>query len=182
MREQVDRQRIELFLRHLGRRFSQPGRIYLVGGTTMVFEGLREQTLDIDISIDIPDAYHSEFIAIVRKLKDELSINVEEASPADFIPVPSGYQERSQFIGRYGQLDVFHYDLYSTALSKVERGTESDFADVLSLLKERRLEMATLKQFFDEIMSRYATHSLKQDPKEFRLKFQVLEEMWRISE
>jgi hypothetical protein len=30
-------------LRRLGERFRHPGRVYLVGGTTMVFERFREQ-------------------------------------------------------------------------------------------------------------------------------------------
>jgi len=40
-REPVDRQRIEQFLTELGRRFRRPGKIFLVGGTTMVYEGFR---------------------------------------------------------------------------------------------------------------------------------------------
>ena len=133
MRQRVDQQRIELFLQRLGREFSKPGRIYLVGGTTMVYEGLRQQTLDIDLALEIADEDHSAFVAAVRRIKESLSLNIEEASPVDFIPLPAGYRERSQFVGRYGQLDVFHFDLYSTALSKIERGTENDFADVLSI-------------------------------------------------
>ena len=182
MRHRVDRQRIELFLQRLGRLFTKPGRLYLVGGTTMVYEGLRPQTLDIDISFEVANEDHSAFIRAVRELKESLSLNIEEASPDDFIPVPSGYRERSQYIGRYGQLDVFHYDLYSTALSKIERGTENDFDDVSSLLQSERLEFARLKEYFDEIMTRYATDSLKQDPAEFRRKFAILTEMWQANE
>jgi hypothetical protein len=178
MRQRVDQQRIELFLQQLGRRFTKPGRVYLVGGTTMVYEGLRQQTLDIDLALEIADEDHSTFIATVRELKERYSLNIEEASPADFIPLPLGYRERSQFIGRYGQLDVFHFDLYSTALSKIERGTENDFADVLLLLNIRRVEMGKLIEYFNEILLRYATHSLKQDPIEFQRKFAVLREMW----
>jgi hypothetical protein len=166
-------------LQRIGREFSKPGRIYLVGGTTMVYEGLRQQTLDIDLALEISDEDHSAFIAVVRRIKENLSLNIEEASPADFIPLPAGYRERSQFVGRYGQLDVFHFDMYSTALSKIERGTENDFADVLSLLQNERLEMAKLVAYFDEILQHYATDSLKQDPVEFQRKFSVLLEMWR---
>lgn len=39
MRQRVDQQKIELFLQQLGRHFTKPGRVYLVGGTTMVYEG-----------------------------------------------------------------------------------------------------------------------------------------------
>ena len=92
MRQRVDQQRIELFLQQLGRQFVGPGRVYLVGGTTMVYEGLRQNTLDIDLALEIADEDHSRFISAVRMLKEQLSLNIEEASPADFIPLPAGYR------------------------------------------------------------------------------------------
>lgn len=179
LRRPVDQQRIEYFLQQLGKQFTKPGRVYLVGGTSMVYEGLRGQTLDIDLTFEIANEDHSLFIEVVRDLKEKLSLNVEEVSPADFIPLPSGYKERSQFINRYGQLDIFHFDLYSAALSKIERGTEEDFADVLSLLQTGRLEIEKLNQYFNEILPRFAITSLKQDPVEFKQKFKSLTEMWR---
>ena len=144
----------------------------------MDYEGLRQQTLDITISFEVDDHDHSAFVEAVRDLKERLSLNIEEASPADFIPLPSGYRERSPFIGRYGQLEVFDFDLYSTALSKIERGTESDFDDVLSLLRSGRIEFAVMTAYFEEIMVRYAVESLRQDPVEYRRKFEVLTEKW----
>ncbi|HEY7492036.1 MAG TPA: hypothetical protein VIH59_13120 [Candidatus Tectomicrobia bacterium] len=53
LRQQVDRIRIEGFLQRLGERFRQPARLYLVGGTTMVFEALRLQTLDIAAALEV---------------------------------------------------------------------------------------------------------------------------------
>ena len=102
MRRQVDRQRCELFLQKIGRLFTRPGRIYLVGGTTMVYEGFRQQTLDIDINISFQVANddHGAIVAAVRELKETLSLNIVEVSPSDFIPLPSGYSECSQYIGR----------------------------------------------------------------------------------
>jgi hypothetical protein len=145
----------------------------------MISECFRQQTLDIEISFEVADEDHSTFIAVVRDLNEQLSLNIKEASPAEFIPLPSGHQERSQYVGRYGQLEVFHYDLYSSALSKIERGTESDFDDVLTLLDSGRLELSLLSGYFDEIMTRYATESLKQDPVEYRRKFEILKEMYQ---
>ena len=133
----------------------------------------------IDLALEIANEDHSAFIAIVRELKEKLALNIEEASPADFIPLPAGYRERGQYVGRYGQLDVFHFDVYSTALSKIERGNENDFADVLALLQTDRLEMSKLEQYFAEILLRYATESLKQDPIEFQRKFAALVDLWR---
>lgn len=176
-RPPVDQQRIENFLQQLSRLFHKPGRVYLVGGTTMVYEGWREQTLDIDLSFDISPQDHADFIEAVRTLKEKLSLNIEEVSPGDFIPLPSGYRERSIFINRYGQLDIFHFDLYSTALSKISRGSEEDFADVLALLYNGQLSIDRLTQFFHEILPQFATKSLKQDPIRFQQNFSILEKM-----
>ena len=147
----------------------------------MVYDGFRDQTLGINISFEVDDEYHSDFVAVVRDLKEQLSLNIEEASPSDFIPLPSGHRDRSPYIGRYGQLELFHFDLYSMALSKIERGTESDFEDVLILLRSGRIDMPILSQYFEETMTRYGPESIKQDPVEYRTKFEILRMMWQNS-
>jgi len=62
------------------------------------------------------------FFEAIASLKDGLDINVELASPDLFIPVPSNWQDRSPFIIRFGKINYYHYDFYSQALSKMERG------------------------------------------------------------
>ncbi len=178
MRPPVDRQRIADFLQHLGQRFRKPGRVFLVGGTTLVFEGFRTQTLDVDLTFDVAESDHGEFIRAVRALKDELAINVEEASPGDFIPLPEGYQNRAHYVGRFGNLDVYHFDVYSVALGKIERGRDADFADVLALLEAGWLDFETLKRHFTEILPQVGERSLKQDPVEFERKFAYAESAW----
>lgn len=178
-RQPVDHDRIWEFLQRLGERSRATGRVYLVGGTTVVFEGYRTRTLDIDLTFEAGPADETRLLQAIRELKEALSINVEQVSPADFIPLPAGYHERSEFIGRFTGLHVFHFDLYSTALSKIERGTEQDFADVLMLLQAGRLEWQQLEKFFQEILPRMGTQSLKQDPVEFEKNFRALEGMWR---
>lgn len=179
LRENVDRERIKLFLKHLGDRFKKPGKIYLVGGTSLVFEKLRQQTIDVDVVIEVAPAHHTELIQAIRELKDDLSINVEEASPGDFIPLPSGFENRHIFIERYGSLEVLHFDLYSTALSKIERGREQDLEDVLALLRARQIDWNKLAECFHELLPKMGEHSLKQDPVEFEKNFQTLEALWR---
>ena len=107
MRQKVDQQKIELFLQRLGRYFTKSGRVYLVGGTTMVYKGLRQQTVDIDLAFEIFNADHSAFIAVVRDLKERLSLNIEEASPADFIPLPAGYRNAVNTLGAMGNWIFF---------------------------------------------------------------------------
>ena len=144
----------------------------------MVYEGFRTLTLDIDIAFDLSPTDHTEFIHVVRELKEEMQVNVEEASPGHFIPLPSGYETRSQFLSRYGKLEVFHFDPYSIALSKIERATAEDFSDVLALLEYNWIQIEMLEETFREILPRYATESLKGDSLEFERKFLALKQMW----
>ncbi|GIV84823.1 MAG: hypothetical protein KatS3mg052_1830 [Candidatus Roseilinea sp.] len=177
MRPPIDRLRVHYFLVKLGIEFRHPARVYLVGGTTLVYEGLRDQSLDIDIHYEVDDEHEAEFAQVVRRLKEELQINVEQASPGDFIPLPAGWKERAKHVGRFGQVDVFHFDLYSTALSKIERGREGDFQDVLALLQSGQIEMDMLRQAFNNIMPRVERESLKRNPERFRRNFAALEAM-----
>ena len=177
MRPPIDRLRVHYFLVKLGMEFRHPARVYLVGGTTMVYEGLREQSLDIDISYEVADEHEAEFAQVIRRLKDELQINVEQASPGDFIPLPSGWKERAKHVGHFGTVDVFHFDLYSSALSKIERGREGDYQDVLSMLRADHIEMGELRAAFENIMPRVERESLKRNPDRFRRNFGVLEQL-----
>lgn len=176
-RQSVDRARIRLFLERLAARYRGAARIYLVGGTTLVYEGLRQQSLDIDLVLEVAREQHSRLVQAIRELKDELSLNVEEASPGDFIPLPSGHEGRHAFVERFGQIDVYHFDLYSTALSKVERGRTQDFEDVLTLLTSGRIQWDRLEACFREILPLMGRHSLRQDPAELEANFRTLEQM-----
>jgi len=174
-REPVDRGRIREFLLELSCRFRHTARILLVGGTTMVYEGLRGKTLDIGVKLVVEPRYHGELIRAIRDLKDELDVNVEEAAPDEFIPLPSGSDRRHEYVGRFGEIDGYHYDLYSTALSKIERGRTQDIEDVLDLLRAGRIRWEELSSFFDEILPAVGTAGLRQDPEAFRANFEHLE-------
>lgn len=177
MRPPVDRLRIHYFLVKLGIEFRHPVRLYLVGGTTLVYEGLRHQSLDIDIHYEIADDHESAFAQVIRRLKDDLQINVETASPGDFIPLPAGWKERAKFVGRFGQIEAFHFDLLSTSLSKIERGREGDYQDVLSLLNSGLINLADLRTAYNDIMPRMERQSLKRDPERMKSHFAAFEQM-----
>ncbi len=178
-RQSVDRERIWRFFEELGKRFRGAARIFLVGGTTTVFEGLRESTIDIDLTIEVAPEDHGALIAAIRDLRDELSVNVEEVSPGDFIPLPHGQESRHVFIARFGSIDLFHFDPYSTALSKVERGRTQDFEDVIALLRAGKIEWERLEASMREILPLMGRKSLRQDPRAFELNFEALDRLRR---
>lgn len=170
-REPATRERIDLFLQQLGRTFRGSGRLYLVGGAMMVYDGFRAQTQDVDYTVQMSADDEQDFTAAMVRLKRDLNLNVEPASPGDFIPLPHSWQERSRFLGRYGSLDVFSFDPIATALSKIARGLQRDIDDVLALLAAGRITLADLSTAFAEIVPRLERESIRVDEDDFRRKF-----------
>jgi hypothetical protein len=74
------------------------------------------------------------------ELKETLELNVELASPADFIPELPGWQDRSPVIERRGRVTYCHYDLYAQALAKIERGHAQDESYVQEMIRRRVIE------------------------------------------
>src|SRR5215471_3664328 len=116
MRPAVDEQRLREFARALGRVASHPTRVYLTGGASAVLEGWRASTLDLDVRFEPDD----DLLRELPRLKERLGINVELASPPDFVPELPGWRERSQLVISDGNVSVYHFDFYSQALSKIE--------------------------------------------------------------
>lgn len=151
MRGETDRDKISRFMAALSERARGPGHVYLVGGGTAVLIGWRETTIDLDIKADPAPAGLFEAIA---QLKEIIDINVELASPADFIPELPGWRARSLFIARHGQIDFFHYDPASQALAKIERGHARDVADVAAMLDRALMSREQLWALFLKIEPR----------------------------
>ena len=62
-----------------------------------------------------------------------------------------GWEARSEFIARHGQIDFYHYDYYSQALSKIERNHGKDKIDVDSILERKLITIEKLQELFDEV-------------------------------
>ena len=150
MRELADATRIERFMRELGRVVDVEGRVYLTGGATAVLHGWRESTIDVDIKL-IPD--RDEILRAIPRLKEELSLNIELASPSDFIPVPKGWEERSPLIRTEGRLSFHHFDPVAQALSKAERGHEQDIRDVREMVESGLVNPAEAMAQFEAVES-----------------------------
>ncbi len=151
MRELADAERINAFMRALARAATLPGRVYLTGGATAVLHGWRAATIDVDIKL-VPDA--DPLLRAIPDLKESLHLNVELASPDDFIPVKDGWADRSPFIRQEGLLSFHHFDLYAQALAKIERGHATDQRDVGELIGRGLVEVDQLTDYFEAIRPR----------------------------
>ncbi|TMC67727.1 MAG: hypothetical protein E6J13_16045 [Chloroflexi bacterium] len=148
MRELANAERIARFMRALGRSADAEGACYLTGGATAVLIGWRRSTIDVDIRL-APDT--DQLLRAIQRLKEELHINVELASPDDFIPVPIGWEDRSLFVVLEGRLSFYHFDPYSQALSKLERGHDQDLGDVLAMVDRGLVDPTRAVAYFEQI-------------------------------
>jgi hypothetical protein len=148
MRSPVTTEKLRQFMKDIGRMSKGPGRVYLVGGSTALLLGIREQTIDVDIKIDPEPLGIFEAIA---SIKESLQLNIEIASPDQFIPPIPGWRQRSVFIGKEGQVEFYHYDFYGQALAKILRGHRSDLTDATALVEGGMVDSSKLKECFSEI-------------------------------
>jgi hypothetical protein len=148
MRPPIQVEHLRKFMAALGRETSGAGRIYLTGGATALLYGWRPMTVDIDLKAD-PEP--SRFFESIAHLKDSLQINVELASPSDFIPELPDWRSRSIFIERHGQLDFYHLDPYSQALSKISRGHPRDLTDINAMVSTGLISKDRLIGYFTDI-------------------------------
>jgi hypothetical protein len=148
MRGETGRAKLERFMAALGDRVRGPGTIYLTGGATALLRGWRDATIDVDLK---PDPEPPGLFEAIAALKDALDINVELASPDDFIPPLPGWRERSLFIAQHGPVAFYHYDPYAQVLAKLQRRHERDLRDARDFVRDGLVEPARLRTLFAEI-------------------------------
>ncbi len=150
MRSNVDPQKIEQLMKILGREARGAGSIYFTGGASALLIGWRNSTIDIDIRLDPepPGIFQA-----IAKLKQELDINIELASPQDFLPALPGWRDRSIFIKRHGEISFYHYDFTAQALAKLSRGYDRDISDVQSMYDQKLFSVEKLGDCFEAIES-----------------------------
>jgi hypothetical protein len=148
MREAVTEPRLREFMRVIAKDAREPGRIYLTGGASAVLRGWRSSTLDIDIAV-VPE--NDRILRAIPDLKELLHVNVELASPADFVPPLPGWEDRSLFIAREGTIAFHHFDFYTQALAKIERGHRKDLEDVDSMIRGQLVNPGRLAELFAEV-------------------------------
>lgn len=148
MRPTIDDKKIKQLMRALGREARGSGCVYFTGGASALLIGWRSSTVDVDIRLDPepPGIFQA-----IAKLKQELNINIELASPQDFLPPLPGWRERSVFIGKQGKISFYHYDFTAQALSKLSRGYDRDINDVQAMYEQKLFSLSELRDCFEAI-------------------------------
>jgi len=178
----VDRATIEAFLTRLGAEFPRPGRLYLIGETTQVYEGWRERTPRLAFAVEMASGDRLAFDEIVRRFQDQTGIEVFEEAPSDVIPLPAGYATRARSLASSGALQVYHFDPYSVAFRLIARGDEPDYGVVIAFLQHGWLAVAEMNALLADLLPRFTDETIQQDPAEFRRKLKGLLQMWRAAQ
>jgi hypothetical protein len=148
MRRSVTREKLEVLMTELGQRAGSSGNVYFTGGATALWLGVRDQTIDVDLKFEPEPRGVFEALA---DLKNRLEINVELASPADFIPVLPGWEGRSPFVAQKGAVGFFHFEVTAQVLSKIERGYAQDLSDAAQFMARCGLQAQSLWAYFQQI-------------------------------
>lgn len=149
MRRLATAERIRRFLRALGHEARAPARVYLAGGATAVLLGWRESTIDVDLKLGGEGG--EGLLRALPVLKERFELNVELATPADFIPLPAGWEDRSRFEVQEGRLAVYHVDLVWQALAKIHRGHRQDLDDARAMVRFGLVDVGAIRAAFDII-------------------------------
>jgi hypothetical protein len=156
MREALTRDRLHTLMGALADSVTSGAsiRAYFIGGATAVDRGWRGSTIDADLH-----ASDDRLFSHVQQIKDRLRVNVELASPEDFVPPLSGSADRHIFIETIGRVSFFHHDPYAQLLSKIVRGFRRDLEDATRFLDDGLVEVKPFRALVhgipDEAYTKY---------------------------
>ncbi|MFZ5818800.1 MAG: nucleotidyl transferase AbiEii/AbiGii toxin family protein [Chloroflexota bacterium] len=146
----MDNAEIQSILQMIGKRVPPASRLILVGGSALSLLGSPRPTIDIDF---IGDDVHPEPLhQIILRIAEELDIDAEPVPPDKFVPLPLGNEDRTIRMGQYGNLEIFIADPYSIALSKVDRGADTDYDDLVFLVQHNHVDMSEFERMVQEAL------------------------------
>lgn len=154
-------------------------RLYLVSRTSHLAEGWCDRVPAFELA---GDAGSTELGDAAREASRALGVHLVWESPADVIPLPARWEERSLPAtfekGRTGNLELRHFDPYSVVLRLIARGDEPDYVAALEYVLHHWVEPARLESLLGEVVPRMTNQTLAQDPAEFRRKFKGLRQLY----
>lgn len=134
---------IQSILKNMGERVPPSSNLVLVGGSALTLLGSSRLTIDIDFVGD--DVQPNELHQFIMQIAQELNVHVEPVPIDRFIPLPKGSEERQIRIGQFGNLGIYVADPYSIALSKLDRGFDTDFEDIVFLVRNNFISLNELE-------------------------------------
>lgn len=133
---------IRTLLTEVGRRHAQPAQLLLLGGSALALLGSPRPTLDIDYVGD--DLHTNALQSTLEQVAYEMKLEVEAVPIEQFIPMSDDVALRHRFVEQFADLEVYIFDPYTIALTKLDRGFDTDIEDVLFLLHNQIITLDQL--------------------------------------
>ena len=146
----MDNTEIQSILQTLGEHVPPASQLTLIGGSALALLGSPRLTIDIDFIGD--DVSPSALDTTIVETAKELHIYAEPVALERFIPLPAGSQDRAVPIGQFGNLEVYVADPYSIALSKLDRGFDTDIDDIIFLIQHGYVKLEELQHVMQEAL------------------------------
>ena len=84
----------------------------------------------------------------------------------------------SKFVGRYGAIDVFYFDFYSIALTKILRGNTRDINDVKLLVQKKVITLQELDAAYQEVFPQVGNPPYEWlDPEDFSKRYHRIRQL-----
>jgi len=157
----MDNSRLINILQIIGKIVPPASKITLVGGSAISLLGSPRTTIDIDFFGD--DIHPNEFHKSILQIASDLNIFMEAVPLDRFIPIPDGSESRVIPIGIFGNLEVVIADPYSIALSKLERGFDTDFDDIIFLIQKEYVDLAELEAMTNKALEKAREFDMNSD-------------------
>ncbi len=149
MRREVTRGRLSRLMAAIASNAPSAGgpyRVYWVGGSTAVWSGWRDSSIDVDLFTEQEELFRD-----VQWMKEHLNINIEFARPEHVVPPLAGAGDRHVFIEAVGPVQFYHYDPYSQLFSKVVRGFARDLDDAQDFVGSGMVETDRFRELVEAI-------------------------------
>ncbi|RYF46396.1 MAG: hypothetical protein EOO38_14195, partial [Cytophagaceae bacterium] len=134
---------LKILIESIGAHCHSYGTVYFVGETSLTWLGWRETAPDVELAL-APEP--EQFYETLAKFKKAHRINARLSRLTSDVPNMPGWQGRSAYITRSGQVDFYHYDFYSEALAKFHRNTPRDMAIIKKMIDARLIEHAQFQK------------------------------------
>jgi hypothetical protein len=154
----MEKDTLKSILTEFGKRVPPGSQLHLLGGGALTLLGSPRPSLDIDFVGD--DVHPNELHRTILKIAKEMDLFVDVVPIDRFIPLPDGHENRSIHIGQFENLEIFIIDPYSIALSKVDRGSFTDYDDILFLIQSGYVNMQNLEEIIQKAISKAGKYDL----------------------
>ena len=118
----------------------------------------------------------------VQRLQALIGVGWLEESRGRCDPLGGRARGAARPAGKFGQLEVYHFDPSSAAFRLIARGDEPDYDCIVTFLRPAWLVVDKVNALPTGLLPRFTSEIIQQDPAEFRCKFKGLPKMWRAAQ